>query len=54
MEISVAICTPTEDITVSVQDDRGYTPEVITDLTRRAGDEALRLHREAHPAEADG
>ena len=51
MEIAVSICTTTEDITGTVEDDRSYTPEVIGDLARRAGNEALRLHREAHPAE---
>lgn len=54
MEITVTISTPTEDVTVTIDDDRNYTPEVVGDLCRRAGNEALRLHRENHPAGTDG
>lgn len=34
-----------ELITVSTDDDTTYTPEVLADILKRTGDEALRIHR---------
>lgn len=52
MEVSVTLGHDSDDgINVTLADDQPYVPEVISDLLRRAGDTALRLHRELHPSE---
>lgn len=54
MDVTVALDTGDGDeITVTISDDHSYTPEVVSDICRRAGDEAIRMHRELHPADAD-
>ena len=52
MQVTVTIATPTDDITVSLEDDRTLTPEVTADYLRRVGNEALRVHRDTHPTPA--
>jgi hypothetical protein len=41
-------------ICVELSDDTLFTPELASDLLRRAADTALRLHHELHPAEPKG
>jgi hypothetical protein len=40
-------------VNVEISDDTAYTPEVLSDLLRRAADTALRLHHEMHPTDAE-
>ena len=57
MEISVTLGHDSDSdngVCVTVADDNTYTPEVVADLLSRAGTEALRLHQQIHPVEADG
>ena len=48
MEVAVTVGpenSPTT-VTVSISDDDGWMPDQLDDACRRAGTEALRLHRE--------
>ena len=53
MDVSISLGSDEDCITVEVSDDTAYTPELCSDLLRRAADTALRLHAETHPAESE-
>ena len=51
MDISITVGhDDSTGINVEISDERDYTPEIVSDILRRAADTALRLHRELHPA----
>lgn len=54
MDVHVTIGSTEDDggIEVGLCDETAYTPELASDLLRRAADTALRLHHELHPATA--
>ena len=44
----------TTTITVSISDDNGWSPDQLDDACRRAGTEAIRLHRDVTATDSDG
>lgn len=54
VDVSVTLGNPDEGIVVEVSDDTAFTPELASDLLRRAADTALRLHADLHPANDAG
>lgn len=54
MEITVIVGAFEADdrIEIQVADEQAYVPEVVSDLLRRCGDTALRMHHDLHPTDA--
>lgn len=45
MQVVVSLgCDDDEPVTIDISDDSSYTPEVVSDLLRRAGEQAIWLY----------